>query len=530
MQITSLGHAGLRVDGPDLRLVLDPWLGGRGAFFGSWFPFPSNLHLDARSLLECDWAAISHDHLDHLDAASLALLSPTATVLVPAYPSGNMRRRLAAAGVGTDRVREVVPWERARLNDRGDWLTFIPEASPVCHDAAILLVTGERSLLHCNDARITAAQGRRAALAAGGQLDVMAVQTAGASWHPICYEYPEEVRRGIEESKREGKLRAVGRLLKAVEPVLAVPFAGPPCFLDPALARFNDSIPAPGIFPDQSQAAAWLSRYLPGQQVRHFLPGDRYDVDGGGYRADAHWAEFDYDDQELVRAHIAGYAEQRAPAVAAAYASCPPPTSDLWPLFEDHIARLGELSPWFLDRIDMPVRFDVVGEGGGIWDAHFEPGKVRAERVCTEGGQPAFDAPYRITVDSRWLAPVLEGRSTWEDVLLSLRISCWRTPDLYNDYLVGLLKHADADALAAVEHWETEAEAARSGVGTITIEAAGRRYEVSRLCPHAGEDLAVGAVVVGDRLRCLGHNYEFDLASGECVNARCAPLASRQVE
>lgn len=530
MQITSLGHAGLRVDGPDLRLVFDPWLGGRGAFFGSWFPFPSNLHLDASALVDSDWAAVSHDHLDHLDAATLALLPPSATVLVPAYPSGNMRRRLAAAGIGPDRVREVAPWEQFRLNDAGDWLTFIPEASPVCHDAAVLLVAGDRSLLHCNDARITASQGRRASLAAGGRLDVMAVQTAGASWHPICYEYPDDVRRHIEADKREGKLRAVGRLLKAVEPVLAVPFAGPPCFLDPALAGFNDSIPAPGIFPDQAQATAWLSRYLPKQQVRHLMPGDRYDAEAGALEADEHWAGFDYDDRELVAAHIAGYAEERAPAVAAAYAACPPPTTDLWPRFEDHIARLGELSPWFLERIDMPVRFDVVGEGGGLWDAHFQPGRVRAERVATNGHHAANAVPYRISVDSRWLAPVLDGRSTWEDVLLSLRISCKRNPDLYNDYLVGLLKHADADALDAVEIWETEAAAARAGVGTITVEAGGQRYEVSRLCPHAGEDLSVGAVIVGDRLRCLGHNYEFDLTTGECVNARCAPLSSKPVD
>jgi nitrite reductase/ring-hydroxylating ferredoxin subunit len=28
-------------------------------------------------------------------------------------------------------------------------------------------------------------------------------------------------------------------------------------------------------------------------------------------------------------------------------------------------------------------------------------------------------------------------------------------------------------------------------------------------------------------LRCLGHNFDFDLATGECLNARCDPLVSR---
>ena len=45
MLITSLGHAGLRVDTSDLRLLMDPWLATTGAFQGAWHQFPSNAHL-----------------------------------------------------------------------------------------------------------------------------------------------------------------------------------------------------------------------------------------------------------------------------------------------------------------------------------------------------------------------------------------------------------------------------------------------------------------------------------------------------
>ena len=50
---------------------------------------------------------------------------------------------------------------------------------------------------------------------------------------------------------------------------------------------------------------------------------------------------------------------------------------------------------------------------------------------------------------------------------------------------------------------------------------------MSRYCPHAGEDLSQSAVVSNGVLRCLGHNFEFDLATGECGNARCSPLTVR---
>ena len=529
MQVTFLGHAGMRIDAPELRLVLDPWLSRRGAFFGSWFQFPRNDHLDGEAVLDCDWVTVSHDHLDHLDMDTLRRLPASATVLIPSYQSANLRRRLAEAGVA--RVLEVGAWERHRLNDEGDWLTFIPEEAPMCQDAAVLVSAGGASVLHCNDARLTQAQGRKAVIELGAPIDVMAVQTSGASWHPICYEYPTDVITQISAQKRLAKFRAVRGLVRAVKPVLAVPFAGPPCFLDPALAHHNRSIPAPGVFPDQAQAAHWLAGHLPGQDVRHFLPGDVWEPRAERYRPDPAWQGFSYGTDppdggaggsfEILEAYLDGYRHARQPEIDALYAAHPEPGPDFGERFAEHIARLGELSPWFLEQIDMTVRFEIGGPGGGRWDAKFAPGGARVDLMGR-----AASVNYRFAVDGRWLVPVVDGRAGWEDLLLSLRVSAWRDPDVYNDYLIGLLKHADAHVLRAVEAYET----AEREHETVVIEANGSRYEVSRYCPHAGEDLGLGAVVVDGVLRCLGHNYEFDLETGACVNARCQPIKSHCLE
>ena len=61
------------------------------------------------------------------------------------------------------------------------------------------------------------------------------------------------------------------------------------------------------------------------------------------------------------------------------------------------------------------------------------------------------------------------------------------------------------------------------------VDAPGGRYEIARYCPHAGEDLAVGSAVGDGVIRCLGHNLEFDLATGACLNARCDPLVTRRL-
>src|ERR1700740_1270794 len=63
MRITYLGHAGLRVDGADLRLLMDPWLSRTGAFQAAWYQFPANAHLDQAGLLDCDVVTVSHEHL-----------------------------------------------------------------------------------------------------------------------------------------------------------------------------------------------------------------------------------------------------------------------------------------------------------------------------------------------------------------------------------------------------------------------------------------------------------------------------------
>jgi UDP-MurNAc hydroxylase len=120
---------------------------------------------------------------------------------------------------------------------------------------------------------------------------------------------------------------------------------------------------------------------------------------------------------------------------------------------------------------------------------------------------------------------VVSGRINWEDLLISFRLSLYRDPDVYNDHLVGLLKHANAPALRAVEDYET----GRDESERILVESSGRVYDIPRYCPHAGEDLSVGAVVRDGQVHCLAHNFAFDLATGKCVNARCVDLGSLRV-
>jgi UDP-MurNAc hydroxylase len=397
-------------------------------------------------------------------------------------------------------------------------LTVIPEQSPMCHDAAIMIVASGRAIMHTNDARLSLAQARRAMAEVGGPLDLMAVQMSGASWHPICYEYPDDVTARICAEKRTGKFKAVTRLVRGAQPALVMPYAGPPCFLDPALRQHNRWIAEPGIFPDPAQAERWLRERLPGQPAISLLPGDVVDLGTGQVLPDPHWDDFSWHDLE---GYLEGYAARRADEVAAVTAAYPEPGADLAERFADHFLRLGSMSSYFLERIGLTLRFEVTGAAGGTWDVVL--GNPAVEVHLTPRNR---DAQYRLRLDSRWLDAVISGRARWEELFLSLRFSAWREPDVYNDYLVGLLKHADPSALDAVEAYETS----RDPADTVVVSGDGGSWEVSRYCPHAGEDLQIGAVVSEGVLRCLGHNFDFDLSTGVCLNARCDPLVSRRID
>jgi UDP-MurNAc hydroxylase len=513
--VTSLGHAGLRIETADLRLLCDPWLSPHGAFLGSWFQLPDNSHLRTPQILDCDWVAVSHEHLDHLDLPLLASLPEHVRVVVPRYPSPILRTRLQSAGVR--HVIELDAWERLTLNTRGDWMTVIPEQSPMCHDAAIMVVAAGRAIMHTNDARLSLTQARRAMAEVGGPLDFMAVQMSGASWHPICYEYPDDVATRICAEKRTGKFKAVTRLLRGTQPSIAMPYAGPPCFLDPDQRPHNRWIPEPGIFPDPAQAARWLADRLPGQSTLTLLPGDSVDLGSRRVLSDPHWDDFAWDDLD---GYLDAYARRRAGEVATVHAAypAPDPASALDERFAEHFRRLGSMSGYFLERIGLTLRFEVSGPGGGTWDVVLGEPEVEVHLAPRRR-----EAQYRMRLESRWLDAVISGRARWEELFLSLRFSAWREPDVYNDYLVGLLKHADPSALDAVEAYET----ARDPNDTVVVSSEEGSWEVSRFCPHAGEDLQVGSVVADGVLRCLGHNFDFDLSTGQCLNARCDPIVVR---
>jgi UDP-MurNAc hydroxylase len=510
MMVTALGHAGLELDHRGARVQIDPWFSPEGAFQASWFQWPDNSHLVAK-VAPPHAVVISHEHLDHVDPWWLARLPRGTPIYVPHYPLDVLRRKIMASGQTA--VCEVDPWNEVEVVP-GVRLFFATERSPMNHDAAVVLRTEKYALINCNDTRVDGLQLREMRARIGHAPDLLALQGAGASWFPMAYTHLDaDAKASLSWRKRMAKLGYIERAVRAVEPVAILPFAGPPCFLDPELRALNAEMGPYGIFPDQGQVAAWM-RARGWKGVLPMLPGDQYDLATRTYAADPHWKGFSFDRRE---AEIAAYAARRRAAIDAVRARYPDPTEDLGPAVRAYFEELFGMSAYFCDKIGMRVGLDATGPGGGTWTIDFCRRRV-------EDGLGAV--AYRYTLASRWLAPILRREVPWEDFFLSCRFAVWRDPDVYNDHLLGLLKFADRRALAAVEAWER----GRDDGETIAVRADGRCYEVQRFCPHAGQDLAeVGEVAPGDVLRCLGHHYEYDLRTGICRTGGDLTLRTRLV-
>jgi UDP-MurNAc hydroxylase len=511
MKVTALGHAGLKVETGRATLLCDPWFSPEGTFQASWFQYPDNSHLLTKEIEHPTAIAISHEHLDHVDPWFLAKVPESVPVIIPHYPSPVLKHKILKGG--PRKIVELPQWETYTIAD-GLTIYFVSEP-PQNHDSAMIITADGQTLLNMNDARLFPIQFREIQQRAGGQIDLFGYQGAGASWYPMCYEYPAERSRELSRQKRLAKFAYCRRALKVVNPVMAFPFAGPPAFLDPELFPYNEEMVA-GIFPDQKQVADWMAeKGAPNNLV--LLPGDTWDVDKRAKLADPHWRDFSFEDRAK---YLNDYAKRRREHVDAVLDRHPSPKSSLWEPFEAHFQWMLTLSPYFNRKINMPVGFDITGPGGGEWTVDFRAGQEGVRKGINGFG-------YKFRIDSRWLPMLLDGSTPWEDFLLSLRLRATREPDLYNDHLLGLLKFADAESLQAVEDFEK----AEKSDEWITIHSEGRLYRVSRYCPHAGNDLLqTGEVLPGGILQCGAHHYDFDLKTGRCLNSECAPLKVELIE
>ncbi len=253
MRITCTGHAGIFIETATSSILCDPWRSP--AYFASWFVFPDNSNVDFTSL-HPDYLYISHLHRDHFDPRLLEAAVPkTATVLLPDFPTDDLRDSLSELGFSSFlQTHNGEPLEVDGLR-----LMVVSVTSPndgPLGDSALAVDDGEVKILNQNDARPRDWD----PIDEFGPYDGHFVQYSGAIWWPVAYELAPATKRALAARKRaDGMLRAT-RFIEKVGASSVFPNSGPPAFLDEDLFGYNDlSNSDDNPFPDQTVFIDYLA-------------------------------------------------------------------------------------------------------------------------------------------------------------------------------------------------------------------------------------------------------------------------------
>ncbi|MET0591674.1 MAG: Rieske 2Fe-2S domain-containing protein [Polyangiaceae bacterium] len=214
-------HACMEVVAAGYRLFTDPWLVGP-AFSRGWWLSQKPPEDWPERLAEADGVFISHNHSDHLNRHTLAILAERRRdmpIFVPGFDNSAMNRTLGALGFTDVRVVPFDTWHTLRGDFR---LMVLPDATGR-DDSGVLIEYGGHRVLDTVDA-----QNLRGGEIPSGVEVLLSSFAGGASGFPVCWgELYDEAKIAdmVTKSRRRHALAAATMARDAGARVF-VPFAG----------------------------------------------------------------------------------------------------------------------------------------------------------------------------------------------------------------------------------------------------------------------------------------------------------------
>jgi UDP-MurNAc hydroxylase len=287
--------------------------------------------------------------------------------------------------------------------------------------------------------------------------------------------------------------------------------AGPPCFLDDDLFRFNDLGDDPAnVFPDQAAYLEYMREQGAGNG-RLMIPGSVATIEPG--RLEIEHPSDPAAIFEDKRAYLEAFQERMRPRIGAEKAA--------WP--RGQVDILAELREWFEPVIDLADRTAAAINGRVLLDLG-DPQVVLdfwTRRVYAWEGD---ECEYRFWIDPALVEQLITDHD--EDWVNRLFLSCRFEAErrgAYNEYLYSFFKCLSAERIEYAEGCYSEQLPERE-----FFECAG--YRVQRRCPHLKADLARFGVVEDGILTCTLHGWQFELATGRCLTSDDRRLFSEPLE
>ncbi|MFN6460364.1 MAG: Rieske 2Fe-2S domain-containing protein [Nostoc sp. DedVER02] len=498
-----IGHAGIFLKTPSVKLLCDPWLSESGAFLHTWHQYPPNDFIERQSLYDADYLYISHDHDDHFDKDFLRdFPKDKVTVIIADFISDTFAQEIAH--LGFPRIKQLQDWEEHKLGDNLNVL-IVKDSSLYKIDSALLIKVGNTNILHKNDCHIPDEDIPKYR---SHGIDLLFAQFSGAMWYPATYAYGVKKQQQIAAKLKKDMLDNLVNFANGIDAKEIVHSAGPPCFLEDELFHLNFS--ENGIFHDQWDVYQELATRLNGN-LQLLLPGDDVAIASDGkLQVKSLCQSFDFSEKVSL---LNEYKRQRTDIIQSYLKSLPQPGLEFMQKFTDHLQQLFSASNYLTNKVNALVKFILTGDIGGCVYVD-----TRNQHFAVM--QSSIETPnYQFTIDSAIANLLVEGKEEWEDLFLSMRFAAKRRPDVYNWPLFAVLRYGkEPQLIAQVENVMREAENE-----TILVRDEFEEYQVQRYCPHAGADLSHAKIQDG-KLICPRHQWVFDLHSGECIVGGNMPL------
>jgi len=235
MKIEYVSHACLSIDTGDLKIVTDPWFHGP-AYCGQWNVFPKPVSTNV--LDDCKAVLFSHGHEDHFHPPTVEKLPKSARVFYPYMWYGGIKPYLNELGLRdvteapTDKTIQVTP---------DTAVTYVVNNL----DSIMVIESNGKVLVNANDAlhsyppRIVDVFVQHVR-ERWPRIDTVFCGFGGASYFPNTIHCPGKNDLEIAEAREQMFVHAFCRIVHALNPTVAVPFAADFALLRPNQRWINE--------------------------------------------------------------------------------------------------------------------------------------------------------------------------------------------------------------------------------------------------------------------------------------------------
>ena len=426
MNVKFLGQACTLIETGGKRILCDPWITGP-CNVNTWYHLNRRIQTRKDVPTDVDYIYISHEHTDHFHSETLKEFDRNIPIFICKFPTDRFYNSVVQEGFKDITVLES--WEKKSLEKNLE-ITIIRNSELMMEDSAIIIKTNEGTIFCQTDCGMSYESLLRVR---EEKPDLGFFKFGAANWYPIVYNYDKEKKATICKKRKMHKMTGFVNYVKVVQPKYAIPYAGPPIFLDKSLLDVND--PNSGMFavPDEAKKV-WEKEGNNNTKIRIMAPTDEISVNG----------ELTHNEQPVF-AHekmdiVHKLSEEVEYDIKRRYEFEGTASRNLNNNIIDYFNKIISENPIARRRIDMKIQFIAEGKNGGDFVLDFSKDKENGP-YAKEG--IIDDWSYFMKLPAHLIQKVVNNELLWETLFLSCRWTADRRPDKWNEHLMNLFYDPD---------------------------------------------------------------------------------------